>query len=115
MISEFLMKGIDNLFTRGRPTISNNPQTKFFNKETIKANLQSVVKEGPIKPHKKETIPSNLTKSRLRSILEKDKEAQIKSVVRKDNSRNLSPYQKISATPNATPNVSPNANSPHKR
>jgi hypothetical protein len=39
------MKGIDTLFSRGlAPGVVEN---KYFNKETIKANLQTVVKEGP--------------------------------------------------------------------
>jgi len=45
-----------------------------------------------------------LNKSRLRTILEKNKDAQIKSVIRRDNSRSLSPYQRISPTANTSPN-----------
>ena len=45
-----------------------------------------------------------MNKSRLRTILEKNKDAQIKSVIRRDNLRSLSPYQRISPTANTSPN-----------
>lgn len=48
-----------------------------------------------------------MNKSRLRTILEKNKDAQIKSVIRRDNSKSLSPYQRISP-------VAANATSPNK-
>ncbi len=43
MISEYLMKGIDSLFSRGLGT-SADPINKQFNKDLIKSNLQFVVK-----------------------------------------------------------------------
>lgn len=43
MISEYLMKGIDSLFSRGLGTSSDN-QNKQFNRDKIKANLSAVVK-----------------------------------------------------------------------
>jgi hypothetical protein len=65
------MKGIDTLFSRGLAPISG--ENKFFNKDTIKANLQSVVKEGPkiCKSISQKTEMENiaLSKSRLRNIL----------------------------------------------
>jgi hypothetical protein len=102
------MKGIDSLFSRGlAPILGEN---KFFTKDSIKANLQSVVKEGPKitksnNLQKNDVLNSALSKSRLRNILEKNKDAQIKSVVRRDNSKSVSPYQRISVAA---------SNSPHK-
>ena len=103
MISEYLMKGIDTLFSNRIATGSANSanaehNSKPFSKELIKANLHSVVKDVS----KSDKIDSQtkengaLTKSRLRTILEKNKDAQIKSVIRRDKSRSVSPYQRIS-------------------
>lgn len=43
MISEYLMKGIDSLFSKGFGT-SIGTNIKPFNKDIIKSNLQFVVK-----------------------------------------------------------------------
>jgi hypothetical protein len=71
MLSEYLMRGIDTLFSRGLAPAQG--EGKYFNKETIKANLQSVVKEGPkiCKSISKKNEMANiaLSKSRLRNIL----------------------------------------------
>lgn len=46
MISEYLMKGIDTLFSKS--IIGTGTELpKAFNKETIRANLHSVVKDTP--------------------------------------------------------------------
>lgn len=47
MISEFLMKGIDSLFSKGLAPAPIDTHNKPFTKQTIKANLLTVVKEGP--------------------------------------------------------------------
>lgn len=45
MISEYLMKGIDTLFSKS--IIGTAELPKVFNKETIRANLHSIVKDRP--------------------------------------------------------------------
>lgn len=46
MISEYLLKGIDNIFSKNLAAPSKLSQ-KSFNRDTIKANLYSVVKHTP--------------------------------------------------------------------
>lgn len=95
MMSEYLLKGIDSLFSRsaaGQPV-------KPFNRDAIKANLHSVVKYTP-KAEKQEGSceKPNLTKSRLRTILHTNKDNQLECVIRREKSRSISPYQRISPT-----------------
>lgn len=47
MISEYLMKGIDSIFSQGLKTSADNNSSKQFSKDIIKKNLQYVVKEAP--------------------------------------------------------------------
>lgn len=74
MISEYLMKGIDSLFSRGLSSSSDN-NSKPFSKEIIKSNLKFVVKEGNRDKCSSDNDinGTSLNKSRLRTILEKNK------------------------------------------
>lgn len=70
MISEYLMKGIDSLFSKGLSTSTDN-NLKPFSKEVIRSNLKFVVKEGN-RGKCSNDIDINgtsLNKSRLRTIL----------------------------------------------
>ena len=69
MISEYLLKGIDNIFSKNLAT-PHKPVNKSFNRETIKSNLHSVVKRTPKNEKRESPVEGNqLSKSRLRIIL----------------------------------------------
>lgn len=95
MISQYLFKGIDNIFSKNLAAPSKLP-AKSFNREAIKSNLHSVVKKAYKNDKSDPQADTNLSKSRLRTILEKNKNAQLNSVIRRDHSRSPSPYQCIS-------------------
>ena len=88
MISDYLMKGIDSLFSRSLAT-------QNLGKDTIKSNLHSVLKNSS-KPNHGISPSEKLNKSRHKVILERNRGSQLKSVIKRDNSRSVSPYQCIS-------------------
>ncbi len=96
MLADFVLKGIDNLFSQ---KLSLQPQKKIFTKDLIKKNLQTVVRKANNQKSfsKLEDVSPN-NKSRLRNILEHNKEEKIRSVVKKNTEkRSTSPitYTKI--------------------
>lgn len=70
MISEYLMKGIDSLFSKSLSASTDN-NSKHFSKEVIRSNLKFVVKEGNREKcsNDMDTNGASLNKSRLRIIL----------------------------------------------
>lgn len=109
MLADYVMKGIDSLFAdklnnRQVNAISANPNRQeikpAFNRDTIKKSLHTIIKkgEGSKSPNAKITKqPSPISKSRLKIILEHNKDERLKSVVKKceKGKRETSPYRRI--------------------
>lgn len=119
MISEFLLKGIDNLF-QDKLAMSRPQGRPVFSRETIKRDLSSVIRtkevqhgspspvkksnlhrnlqhiqqEFNVKPEQEEPQPE-LTKSRLKAFLENDRENKLKSVIRKADGRSRTPTKNV--------------------
>jgi len=106
------MKSIDNLFSDklfsnesinlGKNQPPKGLQNKAnFNRETIKKSLHSIIRkdnEAERSPNcKKDNSPSQISKSRLKVILEHNKNERIKSVIKRsvNNREETSPYKKI--------------------
>ena len=100
MISDYLFKGIDNIFTNKltHPTKTHKP--KPLTRELIKANINQVVKERT----ERNDRYSPMNKSRIRTILQQNKEERLKSVFKQHEAENRSPspYRRIEG-PSASP------------
>jgi hypothetical protein len=106
MLADYVMRGIDSLFSHKLATQPLNthvvrPQDgrSAFNKDTIKKSLHRVIKKGENarSPSFITRNPSPISKSRLKVLLEDNKEERLRSVVkRRENGRSeTSPYRKI--------------------
>ncbi len=130
MISEFLLKGIDNIFQE-RPPANGDHNRSIFSKETIKRDLSSVIrtkdshntptyspaKNPNIKKHMHAQIlqefgqkqpavePTETSKSRLKCYLEQDRQSKIRSVIRKGDASSKSPIKQMTS-----PSISYNEN-----
>ena len=106
MLADYVMKGIDSLFSQKLIT-QEEVQTVLratnvrstFNKATIKKSLKSIIKkgEGNRSPSENSRQPSPISKSRLKIILENNKDERLRSVVKRNENcqRETSPYSKI--------------------
>jgi len=98
MIADYVMKGIDNLFSeklftsnhaqlskQGSNSSTSSQLRTNFNKDIIKTKLNNVIRRdgssrSPIRNQEKSLSP--ISKSRLKSILETNRSEKIKSVVK---------------------------------
>lgn len=117
MISEFLLKGIDNIF-QDRLAVSRQQTKSIFTRETIKRDLSTVIRtkdsntNPAVSPAKKSNIqknirdiqqefgtsvvadePQEISKSRLKAYLENDRENKLKSVIRRADGKSKSPIR----------------------
>ena len=76
MISDYLFKGIDNIFTNKLTQPTKTQKIKPLTRELIKANINNVVKEK----NDKNDRYSPMNKSRIRAILQQNKEERLRSV-----------------------------------
>ena len=67
MITDYLMKGIDNFFAEKITSSIQSTQIKQFNKDIIKKNLHTVIRTSKTPVASKS--PSPINRSRLKSIL----------------------------------------------
>lgn len=98
MLADYVMKGIDSLFseklynhqsaiTKQHPNSNKSDAKPKLTKELIKHSLNSIIRKdvnASKSPKSKfDRSPSPISKSRLKSILETNKEERIKSVVKR--------------------------------
>ena len=76
MISDYLFKGIDIIFTNKLTQPTKTQKIKPLTRELIKANINNVVKEK----NDKNDRYSPMNKSRIRAILQQNKEERLRSV-----------------------------------
>jgi hypothetical protein len=99
MLADYVMKGIDSLFSEklhnhpsnhiSKNNFSKNSEGRAkFNKEYIKNSLHTIIKKDgntSKSPQSKidKSSPSPISKSRLKVILESNKDERLKSVVKR--------------------------------
>jgi hypothetical protein len=91
MLADYVMKGIDSLFSQklitqeGVQTAPRAPNARStFNKDTIKKSLQNVIKKGEGHRSPSQNSRSPISKSRLKIILENNKDERLRSVVKRN-------------------------------
>lgn len=86
MISDFLLRNIDNFFNE--KVNLQNPKP-FFNQQTIKRDLSTVIRaKRDISQARKDAVgekEEGITKSRLRVQLEENKESIVEEIVKRSN------------------------------
>lgn len=95
MLADYVMKGIDNIFSEkmgsnplqktSKQFNSNNIRRSIFNKDVIKQSLHTIIRRDGNSKSPKSQCPSlsPISKSRLRVILDTEKDQRLKSVVKK--------------------------------
>ena len=112
MLADYVMKGIDSLFseklynhqsaiTKHNANANKSDIKPKLTKELIKNSLHSIIRKdvnASKSPKSRfDRSPSPISKSRLKAILESNKEERIKSVVKRSENkrRETSPYKNI--------------------